>query len=685
MEGVTMNARARSIASRLLGLLAVLSASWGPGVAEARITKMLITSVESPTFDGTSFGGVGQYEKLRGRAWGEVDPSDPRNAIITDIELAKNAAGKVEYSMDVLIIKPIDSARGNGQLLYHMNNRGNIGFLGSLNDGGGGNDPTTAAHAGNGFLMRRGYTIVSSGWDGGVTPGGNRLTISVPVARNADSSPIVGPSLDEFVVDSATMMTGVLTYPAATTDKSQASLTVRTHYTDPPVSIPDTGWDYTSAAGTAIRLLPAGTLFQQGRLYEFTYPAKDPIVAGLGLAATRDLGAFLRQAVADDDDNPNPLAGSVHAIYTHCISQPCRTMRDFVHLGFNESEDGDRVIDGVLNWIGGASGIFLNFRFAQPGRTQRQHIGRWYPERQFPFAHQTLTDAVTGKTAGRLERCTASGTCPRFFEINSANEYWVKVGSALHTDTLGSDLPDAPGVRSYLMSSLPHGAGSGLGNCAYPRNPLGPGPVLRALLVALDEWAIAGTEPPASRVPQRSDGTAVTSLPQAQQGFPDIPGILYDGLMSTGDLFDFGPTFDDGIVTLWGPPVSSPYPAFVPKTDVDGNDIAGIRLPEVAVPVATYAGWNRRAANLAFPDLCDASGLKIDFAQTKAERLAAGDPRLSIEERYPSHGTYVSAIAEAVNSLHADRLLLPEDVQRYMGAAVHGSIGKPASAASSEE
>jgi hypothetical protein len=242
------------------GLTALMVSGSLAAPAEAEIVRFVVTSVERPTFEGTSFGAVGQYEKLRGRAFGEVDPNDPRNAIITDIEFApKNARGMVEYSMDVLILKPIDLSRGNGQLLYHMNNRGNIGFLFSLNNGGLGNNPTTAADAGNGFLMRYGYTIVSSGWDAGVAPSGNLpLTITVPVAKNPDGSPIVGPSLDEFVVDTATMMTGPLTYAAANTDQGQATLTVREHYTDPLVTIPSTGWAYTSAAGTALRILVPG-------------------------------------------------------------------------------------------------------------------------------------------------------------------------------------------------------------------------------------------------------------------------------------------------------------------------------------------------------------------------------------------------------------------------------------------
>jgi len=665
-------------------LIVSLAVAFGaPTLAEAHITRIEITRVESPTFESMSFGDVGQYEKLRLRAFGEVDPNDPRNAVVTDISLApRNAKGLVEYSMDVLILKPVDSSKGNHRLFYHMNNRGNIGgppvgisVLFAFNNGGGGNDPTTAADVGNGFLMRQGYTIVSSGWDAGVAPGNNRLTITVPIAKNPDGSTIVGPALEEFVIDDAITMTAALTYPAATLDKSQASFSVRVHYTDLPEPMSAGDWEYVN--DRAIRLLPAGTLFQQGRLYEFTYPAKDPLVAGLGFAATRDLAAFLRHAVTDDEGNPNPLAGNVQAVYTFGVSQPSRFMRDYVHLGFNEDESARPVFDGILNWIGGGSGIFVNHRFAQPGRTHRQHIGRWYPEREFPFANQVSFDPNTGKTDGRLGRCVTSNTCPRIFEVNSSNEYWVKGGSLLHTDTRGNDLRGHLNVRSYLFSSLPHGAQSGPGICQQPRNPVVPNPGLRALLVALDEWVSEGRKPPRSRVPRRAAGTMVPSLPQSLVGFPSIPGVKYDGLMTTGDLFDFGPLSDQGVLTTLPPVlVGSPYPVFVPKTDGDGNDLAGIRLPEVAVPLATYTGWALRAAPFAGGDLCDAAGQKIDFRQTKAERLAIGDPRLSIEERYPTHEKYVKEVRHAAKQLWFDRLLLDEDVERYIQAAEASNVGK---------
>ena len=267
-------------------------------------------------------------------------------------------------------------------------------------------------------------------------------------------------------------------------------------------------------------------------------------------------------------------------------------------------------------------------------------------------------------------------TCPRIFEVNSANEYWVKGGSLAHTDTLGNDVADPGNVRSYLLSSLPHVAFSGLGICQQPRNPLVPNRALRALLVALDEWVSEDKTPPPSRVPRRVDGTLVRSQ-QERVNFPNIPSVTYNGLLTTGDLFDFGPSVDDGVLTTLPPRlVASPYPVFVPRTDRDGNDMAGIRLPEVAVPLATYTGWGLRAAAFAGDDLCDAAGQKIDFSPTKADRLATGDPRFSIEERYPTHEKYVREVKHAAQQLHRQRLLLEEDVARYIREADASTVGQ---------
>jgi hypothetical protein len=689
MNGAAMSRGIRRQAALRAGLM-VLAQAAAP--AHARITRIEIATVQSPTFEGASFGTAGRYEKLVGRFFGEVDPNDPLNAPIADIRLApRNARGKVEYSGNLLIIRPVDPTRGNHRLLFEVNNRGNILSFDLLNDAAkNSNDPFTAADAGNGFMMRQGYTLVISAWDAvsGRRPdiGGGPFVLDAPIARNLDGSDIVGPSLEEFVIDNDETLVEALTYPAASLDTAKAVLTYRAQAEDQPIPVPADEWRF-NAGGMSVSLLPEVTKFKSGTLYELVYPAKDPIVAGLGFAAQRDLAAFLRYANADDAGHRNPLAGDVRRIYTTCVSQPCRFMRDFVALGFNEDADAPsdesgrrlrrKVVDGVLNWVGGASGVFLNYRFAQPFRTHRQHIARWYPEFQFPFAYQTTTDSVTGRTDGLLRRCSDSDTCPKIIEADSDNEYWAKDGTLAHIDTQGRDLPDANNVRIYLLAGRPHGDGipvSGPGICQQPRNPLVANPAMRALLVALDAWAPAGVEPPESEVPRVGDGTLVDSA-QQDVGFPHIPGVQYNGRKHEGDLMDFGPQASEGLLTFLPPRrLGSPYPALVPKTDADGNTLAGVRLPEIAAPVATYTGWSLRRDPP--QEGCDASGMVIPFAGAKAERMASGDPRLSLEERYPDHASYVRAMGASADDLERRRLLLPEDAQRYIKAAEDSDVGR---------
>jgi hypothetical protein len=648
--------------------------------AQARITLITITRVESPTFEGRSFGDVGQYEKLVGRVTGEVDPADSRNAVITDTSRApRNAAGKVSYATDILILRPVDRSKGNHKLWYELTNRGAILAFPQINDAPATNDPAKAADAGNGFLMRRGYSVLFSGWDTSAKSGGNRFTMQAPVAVNPDGAPIVGPALEEFSIDDDTTTRGNLTYPAATLDKSKATLTMRARYDDKAATVPAGEWDY-DVGGTVIKLVGEQTTFQQGMLHEFAYQAKNPVFSGLGFAAIRDLASFVRGAQQDDAGNDNPLSGQARAIYSACVSQPCRTAHDFVQLGFNQDEAGRPAIDGIVNWIGGADGVYMNYHFAQPFRTQRQHINRWFPEFQAPFTYQVRYDPVTRTTGGKLARCLGTATCPKIFEVNSANEYWAKDMALAHVDASGADLADQPAnVRAFFMASLPHQGGvgaTGRGICQQERNPLVANAVLRALLVAMDAWVSAGTEPPASRLPRTADGTLVPPLPQAGQGFPQISGVKYNGRMHTGDLFDYGPQAAGGILTVWPPRlVGTPYPALVPKTDADGNDIAGIRLPDVAVPLATYAGWNLRAMPAGGDDGCDSFGQRIDFARTRVERVANGDPRPSLEERYPSHADYVDRVTAAAVSLARNRLLLDEDVQAYVTKARNSAVG----------
>jgi hypothetical protein len=657
--------------------------------ADARITKIQITTKESPTFGGFSFGAVGQYEKLQGKAFGELDPNDPRNAVIVDIALApRNANGKVEYSHDFYILKPIDLSKGNHKVFYEPPNRGGKQF-GSFNRTTGGNDPSTTTNPGGAFLWPRGYTYVASGWDAsaGTSTANNNLTITLPVAKNPDGTSIIGPVYEYIVNDNATTMSSTLTYTPATLNKSLAKLTTRAHLNDVPVVIPDSGWDY-NAAGTAISLLPAGTAFTQSNIYEFTYQGKDPTVNGVGFAAVRDFNAFLRYAMVDDAGVANPLAGDVQRMYTYVVSQPGRFLNDFRWLGFNEAENRNIVFDGMLNWIAAGHGINMNNRFSQPGRTNRNRQQLLYEENVFPFAANTTTDPITGKTDGRYARCTASGTCPVGMEIYSANEYWVKNASLLHTNPQGTaDLPDHAKTRNYFISSHQHGTGNGTtkGICQQLSNPLDSSPIQRALFVDMDQWVTANVAPPPSAVPKLSDGTLVPPLPQSGVGFPNIPGVMYTGLRTTGYLFNYGPRYrTQGIMDI-NPPVINPpyqdnpangpfYTSLVPKTDSDGNDIAGIRLPDVAVPLATFTGWALRAPEFGGPDGCEATGQKIPFALTKAERIASGDPRLSIEERYGNFQTYYYLLTNAIDQLGARRLILAEDAWTMLNQSLNRAL-----------
>lgn len=647
---------------------------------EARVTRIQIATRESPTFGGYVFTGVGPYEKIAGRAFGELDPHDPHNVPIVDLQLApRNRRGKVEYAFDFYLLKPIDLAKGNHKVMYEPPNRG-AKTHSALNRGAGGNDPgsvTDAAVLANTFLLSRGYTMAWSGWDAsaGKRTADFTTTITLPVAKNRDGSTITGPAYEYIVAQGATQTTYALTYPAATTDQAKATLTHRVRLDDVPQVVPTASWTY-NADGTAIGLLPAGSAFTANDIYEFAYTAKDPTVNGIGFAAVRDFNAFLRDAKADDAGTPNPLAGDVTRIYTEVRSQPGRMLNDFRYLGFNQAENGRIVFDGMMQWVAAGDGINMNLRFSQPGRTERNRQDQLYVEGVFPFANQRLTDPITGRTAGRYDACTKTHTCPRAMEIYSANEYWVKGASLLHTDPAGRvDLPDHPLARVYFVSSHAHGPGDPTtkGSCQQLGNPLDSTPILRALWDALDQWSTKGVAPPPSMVPRLSDGTLVPALPQRGMGFPTIPGVTYTGLKSTRYLLNYGPNaYKTGIMTTNPPvmalpmfdnPLNGPiYPTFVPKTDADGNDIAGIRLPDVTVPLATYTGWSLRAGPQV-NDGCEAAGQMVPFAKTQAERMASGDPRLSIDERYPTFAAYAAQVRSAIDDLVARRFMLREDAQ----------------------
>jgi hypothetical protein len=694
----------------MVSALALLGAL-GPAVpAEARITRVEVDTMrsEKPTFGGYSWPGVGQYEKIVGKAYGEVDPFDPKNAVIVDIELApRNTRGMVEYAFDFYILKPIDLSKGAHRVMYEPPNRGGKTWA-SLGRFPGGNDPgsvTNPTILANAFLMPRGYTMVWSGWDqsAGTSTANFNLTITLPVARNPDGSSITGPSY-EYIVTSGSSF--ALNYPAATLDQSQARLTHRVHLDDPPVVIPASGWRY-NAAGTAISLTSGN--FVANDIYEFSYTAKDPTVNGLGFAAVRDWVAWLRYEAAaagpGGSITANPLGGDIQRVYTEVVSQPGRLLNDFRNLGFNQAENGKKVFDGLMQWIAAGDGVNMNYRFSDPGRTERNRQDHLYVEGVFPFANVMTHDPITGKTDSRYRRCTETGTCPYGVEIYSSNEYWVKAASLLHTTPDGKlDLPDSPFTRNYLISSHQHGTGNAasMGNCQQFLNPLNSAPVQRALFIALDEWVSNRRQPPSSRVPKLRDGNLVPPLPQEGTGFPTIPGIpdvpgmpgfppvTYTGLKTTRYLLDYGPGFyDTGIASVHPPVITPPYqdnpangpiyPSFVPKTDSDGNEIAGVRLVDVTVPLATYTGWALRRGPHA-NDGCEGSGQRIRFPRTKAERLAAGDPRPSVEERYPTYEFYARRVVYAIKDMVRQRLMLCEDAENEVARALAAGLaaGVPA-------
>jgi hypothetical protein len=634
------------------------------------ITHLHIDRIE-PFAEGLAFGTTGPYVRMWGTARGELDPAHPRNAAIVNLDKApRNARGRVEYEVDVYFMRPTDLSRGNRKILYEVTNRGRKMLLPVLHEAtetspGAINDPATAADAGNGLAFRQGYTLAWSGWDADAPRAHGGMSMRVPVAMDGDQ-PIVRTIRDEFVFGTRlplTRLTAPLSYPAATLDQAQARLTVRRQESATPMVLPADCWAYADAR--SIKLLPEGTPFQPGSIYDFWYPARDPKVLGIGYAATRDLIAFLRYTTHDAAGQANPLALSststgIRAVLAFGNSQSGRYLREHTALGFNQDEAQRQVFDGVLTNVAGIGKVFLNYEFGQPYRTCTQHEDHLFPENRFPFAHARLTDPVSGETGAVLR---GDGFDPFIMEVNTATEYWQKGASLLHTDPTGTrDLDIPPSVRLYLMAGTQHGGRAGLtpvrGTGVHGRNPHNPTPALRALLLALDQWVSDGIEPPPSRVPLCADGTLV-ALDALR--FPPIPGVQPPSQMN-------------GIVVCddWVHPQVSArkiYPALVPQVDADGNELAGIRLPDIAVPLATYTGWNLYQAPYPEGELCDREGSYLPLALTRAARTAPQDPRLALDERYGNQQGYVQRVREVVQELLQARLLLPEDATRYVEGA----------------
>jgi hypothetical protein len=606
--------------------------------------------------DGAPFGDAGAYERVIGRAKGEVDPRDPANKSIALIDKAPlNANGKVEYAADIFILRPKDPARGNGRILYEVNNRGRKMLFGNIADGPQGvNDPKTMADVGNGFPLRQGYTIVWSGWDPDAPRANMGLGLTAPVATD-NGRPIVKIVRDEFCSGTRGGAIEVfkLSYEATTQEQPRATLTVRERADDEPRELPLNQWSFVDARSIKLR---EGTKPKPGYLYEFRYEAKNPKVLGLGFAATRDVISWLRY-------DPAAIAstgGKISHALAIGFSQAGRYLRNHISEGFNRDEAGRKVFDGIHSHIAGVGRIFFNTPFGQPARTGTQHEDHGFPENEFPFSTASLADPLTGKK-GSLFR--GDGSDPRLIETNTSTEYWQKGASLLHTDPLGTEDVTLPeNSRVYMIAGTQHGGRAGAttdaGPNINPRNPHNPMPAVRALLVALDEWVVSGKEPPPSRIPTLAAGTLVEP---DKTGFPAVPGAVVVKVTN-----QVAPPGD----WVHPKPADKAYRTLVCKVDADGNEAAGVRLPDIAVPLATYSGWNEYKPPYPAGELADRDGSCLPFAVDKAARQAAGDPRPSIAERYKSGADYVAKVQAVVSALQKDRLLLAEDAKSYVERAL---------------
>ena len=651
--------------ARLVPILAALAPTLipvlNPADADAQITRLVITERDSPTFEGHVFGEVGPYEWLVGYADGELDPADPRNAGIVNLERApRNERGRVEYRVDVQILKPVDPARGNGRIFYDVLNRGGKRAMGHrINGGPNTNDPRLASEIGTGFLMNQGYTMVWNGWQADVSRERGLMRGEFPVPAEPDGSPVTGIHRHEFIFDDTeNPSTAALTYPAADLDPSSATLTVRQHSRDPRRTPADLSWSYLSEDEIRIDR-PAG--FDGGAIYEFVYPAKDPVVMGIGFAGARDVVSFLRHEAEDEAGTANPLAGHIEMAMGMGISQSGRFLRDWLYQGFHEDLEGRVVFEGILPIVAGSRLTQLNIPFSVPGDYSRQHEQNTMPGHHFPFTYGVLTDPVSGQTDGILARCQATGNCPKVFHIDTDTEMWVGTASLVVTDTRGGHIELPDNVRAYFLAGHQHApaAEAARGICQRLSNPLDYDVHSRALIVAMDEWITHGTAPPASRYPTVRDGTLVDpSDPRA--AFVAIPGFRYFGLAKKARLLDYSSL----------PPEEGPaYPVLVGAKDADGNNVAGIRHPFLEVPTATHTGWNLRAAGFAENAVCGLTGSYVPFAATAEERRLTRDERLSVEERYPDREGYVERVRQAAERLVRDRLLLPEDAERIVEEA----------------
>lgn len=643
--------------------------------ARAEIVSLEILRRE-PFAGGKSFGPAGPYEKIVAVARFAIDPAHPSSRAIADIDRApRNSQGKVEFESDVFILLPRDPARGNGAIFYEVNNRGLKLALRTFNGAPQANDPASEGDAGDGYLFRRGYAVVWSGWIGELVPGEGKLLLRAPVALE-NGKPLRGIVRFETSANAPAetlplaRREGLGSYRPTERGLREGILTFRMRETDPRVEIPRPQWSVEPQPLKAVEAGVPGTLgpmrlrvaggFRPGYLYELVCEAEGSLVHGVCYAAVRDLVSFLKH----DASPRNPLRGFARRAYGFGISQSGRFLRNFLHLDFNADEAGRKVFDALMPHVAGGGLGFFHQRFAQPSRYNAQHEEHLYPCDRFPFTYGEEKDPFTGQVDGILKRARHA---PLIFHTQHAAEYWHRSGSLVHTDPKGErDAEIPPSVRVYAFGGIQHSpTHSPIKHTDHPPNPADPRPFLKALLDALDAWTRDGAAPPPSLYPRIDRGTL--ALPDAKSaGFPAIPGVRFPDVIQRPHALD---------TAVEPPRILGDYVVRVPRSDADGNDLGTLLLPEIAAPLGTYTGWNLRGREVGAEGmLAELMGSYIAFSRTRAEREARGDPRPSLEERYGTFEEYRKRFAAACERLVAERFLLREDAERLIAerAAVRG-------------
>ena len=634
-----------------------------------------------PYANARAFGATGPYEQVDGIAHFAVDPAHAVNQSVVDLALApSNAVGLVEFEADLSIVMPVIGRKGNGRAIVELPNRGRRRVVAMLNRA-----PTDApvsrhSHPGDGFLFERGFTVASIGWQWDVNRSDALMGLSAPCAMR-DGLAVRGQTMVE-IRPCERVSTWLLAdrihrpMPAAAGEQPEAVLYVRDFEDGEDTVVARDRWNFARCTDSGVLESSAEYLhleggFDPGRIYQIVYETDYAPVAGLGLLALRDVAPFLRNAGSE-----NPTPGGFSALIAWGVSQTGRMLRDFMYFGLNLCEDGTMAYEGIAPHVAGARRGSFNHRFAQPSNQTTPLWGH-----AFPYADVSTTDPLSTQSAGLLDRLSATGVTPKIISTNSAAEYWRGDATLAHVDTVGEcDLAEHPCARSYLFASTQHTPGY-LGqsriNAAvhttmrYPLNVLDYRPLLRAALINLDLWINEGVEPPPSCHPRIADGTAVLrdEILQYYATIPEFELLSADRLPFVRTV-DMGNQEDIGVGHF--PACEGAfYPALVSAIDADGNELAGIRLPDVVVPVGSNAGWNPRDPSIGSPDqIVPMSGLTLFFAADEQQRKRSADPRPSIAQRYTSPDDYEAQVRQVAKQLSNERYLLEQDIDAVVAAAL---------------